>query len=126
MLTEAEIESMRATVEETMTMTCTVEAPDTATLDPNRNPGPSAWLTAIADLPCVLWDARAAGEMVGPNVNIVAGERLMKIPVATAITEAHRVAEVTNSLGETIAGPLNIRQILIRPTHKVLRFDEVA
>lgn len=122
-LTESELVGMRGTVDATMTDRAVVDRPTYGGTDPNRNPIAGEPEVTHVDLPCQFWTATGR-EIVGPDVKVAAGEHLMKVPVATEITEQHRVVSVVNFLGETQASNLNIRAVIIRPTHKLLRFDE--
>jgi len=123
-LTADELGGMRGTVEATMTDRAVVDLPAAAGTDPYRNRIDGEPTVTHVDLPCQFWTATGR-EIVGPDVLAVAGEHLMKVPVATEITERHRVVSVENFLGESLASNLNIRMVITRPTHKLLRFDEV-
>lgn len=124
-LTDAEIGSQRETVESTMIHRAVVTLASQTGTDPYGHPTNGAPATTHAALECLLWTLTGR-EAFGPNLQIVAGDRAMIVPVDTTITERHTVASVQNSLEETIAGPLNIRKVMTRPTHKILLFDEVA
>lgn len=84
------------------------------------------WQEHLTELPCKAWFA-AGREIVG-QVNAVVEDRRMIVPRRTDLTEADRVAAVTDRKGEPIPGfegPMRIETVGGRSDHLVVYLEAV-
>jgi hypothetical protein len=81
------------------------------------NPGPLAWATHIASLPCWLYSS-IGREAVDPERTTVVEDIRLLVPTGTDITERDRVNGIVNRLGESVLEDvMNIRSVLLKRDH---------
>ena len=86
--------------------------------DAGGQPLPPDWQPHLADVPCRCW-AEPSEEVSadGDRTVVVEGRRII-FPVGTDVTEADRVARVTDRRGNLIFdGPARIEGLVRRPDH---------
>lgn len=128
-LSEAELDSMRDTVVETMTMTCLVERDGATGGDVDGQPNAPEWETHIAAQECYGWSPslNRQVEEQGPDKTVRYQTIYLKVPVDADITERDRIHGITNELGESVnANILQIREVRRRPTHTLLICEQQA
>lgn len=104
---------MRSEVEATqLSMTCSIERFTVTGRDRYNHPV-TEWATHLSAVPCYWWEHQER-EVLGPNVNALLSKEHLVLPAGTDVTVEDRIASVTGALGETLAGPLQIRAVRIR------------
>lgn len=90
--------------------------------DAYGNPLAPSWQTHLEELPCRAWAAGSVQggggrEIADARKTVVVLDRRMVVPLGTDVTEADRVAEVTERGTVVLAGPMAIEAVLHRPDH---------
>ncbi|MGK2898622.1 MAG: hypothetical protein ACSLE9_08025 [Burkholderiaceae bacterium] len=126
-LSAGEIAAIRATVPGTLlAMTCTFSRPTAGAEDGYGNPT-ETWADYLPDTPC-WWQERAndENEIVGPNIEAVVTRQRLVLPAGTAVRTSDRVKSVIGVDGVQIAGPHDIREVIIKVAETVLILREIA
>lgn len=105
---------------------CTIERDaNQSGTDQWGNPTEPGWQSHLADQPCRAW-TEAAREPVDDHTNVVLEDRRVSLAVGTDVTEADRVASVTDKAGTTIfEGPMGIEGITRFPDHLELLLERI-
>jgi hypothetical protein len=89
------------------------------------NPSPPDWRTHLVAQPCRVW-ATVGQEVVANTTTVVPVEDVrLIVPLGTDVTEADRVAAVTDRGAIVQVGPLQIRAVLARQDHLELVLFQV-
>ncbi len=128
MLTEEERLDQRADVEETFTDQAVIERNTTTATNPDGTPAAATWVADDDLVACSYWvDFRQrlnGGETAGAALMVRAQNMQMMVPVETDVSELDRIHGVTRD-GETLnANILEIRAVVLRPTHKLLILEQ--
>lgn len=129
-VTAGELRHNRATVMATWPHTCTTQRREQTGTNPYDEPEYGDWVNHLIKQHCRYWHGRSgggqrAGERWADNRQIELYQHHLLVPVGTDVTEADIVSQVTNQLGEVIAGNLNIRAVVYGTTGTRLDCEEV-
>ena len=79
----------------------------------------------LAVVPCRAW-TNAGRELVDADRTAVVVDRRVSVPLATDVTEADRVANVTDRTGAIVfEGPMNVEAVLRFDDHLELSLERV-
>lgn len=83
------------------------------------------WRAHLTDLPCRAW-TNAAKEPVDDEKTVVLEDRRVSVVLGTDVTEADRVASITDKQGSTIFdGPMGIEGVLSYSDHMELILEHI-
>lgn len=83
------------------------------------------WQAHLTDVPCRVW-TMAAREPVDDEKTVVIEDRRATVPLGTDVTEADRVAQVTDRTGAVIfPGPIGVEGVLRFDDHLELLLERV-
>lgn len=83
------------------------------------------WKNHLTELPCRAW-TNAAREPVDEEKTATYEDRRLSVELETDVTEADRIASVTDKNGNTVfAGPMNIEGVLNYPDHMELILEHI-
>ncbi len=124
-LTAGELALMRSDVPNTLlAMRCTFERFTAGTPDPYGGVT-GTWGDYLPDTAC-WWAEDADEEIVGTEINALVSRQRIVLPAGTNVRTSDRVKEVIGVDGTQVAGPLDIREVLIRVAETVLIVREIG
>lgn len=124
MLDTAEITQMRSDIGDTLSHTCDISRNSaTGGMDADRQPI-TVPETLVEDYPCYLWFP-SEREQMGPDVEVVRGVPMLKLPWNADIEHGDFVTEVRDEYGVVLySGILGVVAIQTRPTHKTVTLEK--
>jgi hypothetical protein len=104
---------------------CTIQRDQTNEEDSWGQRGEADWQDHLTDLPCRAW-TEAAREPVDETTTVTIEDRRVIVELGTDVTEADRLAAVSDGTGaEIFEGPINIEGVLRFPDHLELLLERI-